>query len=118
MEPGKLWFRLPTLMQEVRWLEGDIKMTKRKVLIAAVAAFILMAAGIIAGKVNETVPLEAWAQIVFFCGALILFCLVFLPIVTTLYYPTSRDERRRRYPQMPDEELFEMLMIKDWKKTD
>ena len=107
-------------------------MTRKKVLISAVVGLILIVTGIISARGNDIEDkysltpvgklnfetLDLLSQLVFFLGLMIFFSLVFLPIMTTLFYPALREERRRKYPQMPDEGILELLLIKDWKNND
>ena len=106
-------------------------MTKRKVLLSGVVGFILLAIGLVSRPASDQTNLDEmavsaqtsfktrdlWSQIAVFGGGLIMFCLVLLPITTTVFYPDLRDQRRRMFPQMPDEQIFEALLIKDWKKS-
>ena len=107
-------------------------MTRRTVLFSTIATFILMGMGLLFRQLIDVSgescqksieklrcgTFDTVSQVLVLLGAVVLFLVVILPIVTTLTYPALRDERRRRYPQMPDEALFEILLIKDWKKND
>lgn len=112
--------------------EWGNSMTRVKVLLSAVVGLILIAAGSISTMMIDvrskgcSAPLanvdcqalDVVSQAFFLTGGMVLFVLVFFPIIVTLIYPDSRDERRRLYPQVPDEAIFEALVIKDWKKND
>lgn len=105
-------------------------MTKRKVLLLGVVGIILLAIGFVSRPASDHRSLNAmavsaqtsfetgdlWSQIAVFGGGMVLFCLVLLQVAITLFYPAVRDQRRRMFPQMPDEPIFEALLIKEWKK--